>query len=266
MGRTNGIIGGITGKVGTMVFYYRNGQYVAREYIAKPTNPKTAGQNIQRLKMVLAGRLTKIVPDAALEGFNGTKSDRRSAFNSGVLLNSTVANGSASIPFGSVLFSEGTLGVANGHSVSAGTSTSQNRVVRIATAPGSSVPAGYGERYVVLALNTQTSVFDYAETGLLLQPSGSEAVTTNVYFRIFSTSGAVPYIGLVYVVPFVVTAEGAGGSGRYSYLGTDEGTIVVDELTGESMGRPSEFGQSVFVGSVELPAPSQTTGQTTGQG
>ena len=189
-----------------MVFYYRNGQYVAREYIAKPTNPKSAAQNVQRLKMVLAGRLTKIVPDAALEGFNGTKQDRRSAFNSGVLLNSSVTGGSASIPFGGVLFSEGTLGVANGHSVSAGASSSQNRIVRIATAPGATVPAGYGERYVVLALNTETSVFDYAMTGLIQQPTGSEAVTTNVYFRIFSTAGAVPYIGLVYVVPFVVTA------------------------------------------------------------
>lgn len=256
MASTNGIIGGITGKLGNAVFYYRNGKYVAREYIAKPSNPKSLAQSVQRLKMALAGRLTKIVPDAAVEGFGGSKTDRRSAFNQNVLLNTTVADGTASIPFGSVLFSEGTLGVHNGHSVSAGTTTVQSRSLRIATAAGTEVPLTYGERYVALALNKSTSVFDYAETGLLTQPSGSETTQTSVFFRIFNRD--TDYIGLVYVVPFVLSTEVMPGSGRYSWIGTDEGTIVVDELTGETLGRPGLFGQSVFVGSIELPAPAQT--------
>lgn len=257
MASTNGIIGGITGKLGNAVFFYRNGKYVAREYISKPSNPKSTAQQVQRLKMALTGRLTKIIPDGAIEGFNGSKTDRRSLFNQNVLWNTAVSGGSASIAFQNVLFSEGTLGVLNGHSLSLGTTTSQSRSLRIATAPGPNVPSTYGERYVVLALNTETSVFDYAETGLLQQPTGSEAVNTNVIFRIFNTT--TEYLGLVYVVPFEMEMTNARGSGRYSYLGTEEGTIVVDEITGETLGRPGVFGQSVFIGSIVMPVPSQQT-------
>lgn len=260
MARTNGLTGGVTGKVGNWVFYYRNGQYVARQYVPHPSNPKTAGQNVQRLKMVLAGKLTKIVPDAALEGFMGTKGERRSAFNSNVLLNSSVENGQASIMYQAVVFSEGTLGVQNGHTAAAGSSSVNQRALTITTSHGQAedpLPEGYGERYVVLCMNAETSVFDYGVTGLLTMPAAGEtSASTSVVVRIGDKVGE--YIALIYVVPFIAVSGSGGGVTRFSYLGTADGTIVVDELTGESLGRPEMFGQSVFIRSLSLPAPQQS--------
>lgn len=259
MGKAVGMIGGISGKVGNVVYYYRNGVQVARVYVPNPGNPKSAGQTAQRLRMALTGRLSKIVPDAAIEGFDGSKTERRSKFNSNVLLNSAVENGRASILFQGMVFSEGTLGVQNGHTASAGSSSLNQRALTITTTHGQSeapLPEGYGERYVVLCMNTETSLFDYGVTGLLTMPAAGETSASNsVVVRIGDKVGE--YLALIYVVPFIARGESGGGVTRYSYLGTEDGTIVVDELTGESLGRPELFGQSVFIRSLSLPAPQQ---------
>lgn len=260
MGKAVGLIGGISGKVGNVVYYYRNGVQVARVYVPNPGNPKSQGQTAQRLKMALAGRLSKVVPDAAIEGFDGSKSERRSSFTSNVLLNSTVENGRASILYQSMLFSEGSLAVLNGHTARAGSSTEFRRSLTIATTHGATeepLPDGYGERYVVLCLNMQTSVFDYGVTGLLTMPTeAGVAADTSMNIRVGDQTS--DYLALIYVIPFIARGSEVGGETRYSYLGTSDGTIVVDDLTGESFGRPEIFGQSVFIRSLSLPLPQQS--------
>lgn len=256
MGTINGVIGGITGKVGNMVFFYRNGKYVSREYIPNPSNPQTARQSGQRLKMALSGRLSKVVPYAAIEGFVGSRTDRRSRFLSNLLLGTTVSGGKAAIADGDIVFSEGTMPVLCSHSVSVGTASTFTRYVNIGTTLASSdIPEGYGERYVILFLDTTGSLFDYCLTGLVNVPrTEGSSTTTSVALKVGAES--LSYAALVYVYPFAL-AEGFRGRFRSSYLGTEEGTVVVDLESGESVVGALRYGRSQFLGRLEVVPPSQ---------
>ena len=265
MGKSKpGLFTPVTGKVGGVVFYYRNGRQVQRIWV-KPTNPKTKGQSDARLRMVLAGKLSSVVPFDALEGFGGSKSDRRSRFNSTVMRNADVEAGSVSIPFGKIMFSEGTLGVSTRHSAQAGEQgTGLRRVVlRCAIPPSGSLPEGYGERYVVMLLNNATSAYDYCQSGLMNMPSGEEFVDTVVEFRGVGDVTST-YTALFFVYPFLSVAD--TGSGSFSYIGTGDGTVVVDLGTGERIGAPQVYGSSLFVRSVELVPPTPTTMGAAGGG
>ena len=254
----------MSGKVGNVVYYTRNGEQLMRVYVKKPSDPKSQAQTNQRLKVVLAGRLSKIVPYEAIEGFVGPKSVRRSSFLRNVTLGASVAQQVASIAFGDIVFSEGSLPVVMGHSVSAGSGqTAAQRSVTIQTGYSAqdTVPTGYGERYVVLWLNQATSQFDYAVTGLMTLPESSGAtVNTVVSCRVGDLTAT--YTAVVYVYPFLARAEGSTGSGRYSFIGVEDGTVVVDLVTGESLGRPEVFGGSVFVRSLEVAPPAQAKEET----
>lgn len=48
MGKTNGLVGGVTGKIGNIVGYYRRGKYLARAYNPNTTNTNTKLQKTQR--------------------------------------------------------------------------------------------------------------------------------------------------------------------------------------------------------------------------
>lgn len=48
MGKTNGLVGGVTGKIGNIVGYYRRGKYLARAYNPNTTNTNTKLQETQR--------------------------------------------------------------------------------------------------------------------------------------------------------------------------------------------------------------------------
>ena len=257
MGTINGVVGGITGKVGGMVFYYRNGKYVAREYIASPSNPKSSRQVEQRLKLALAGRLSKVVPYEALEGFGGSRPDRRSRFLSGVMAGASVSGGSALIDDGLLSFSDGALPLLCSHTVRADSSTAYTRSLDIVSSlvEGVEYPSGYGERYVVLFLDGYGSQYDYCLTGLLNAPTVvGTPVVTNVLLKVAEGSGA--YSALVYVYPFAVSDELRGGRFRVSFLGSGDGTVLVDLDTGEEFGRPDVFGKSQFIANVALDAPS----------
>lgn len=260
MARTNGLTGGITGKVGSMVFYYRDGKYIARQYIPNPSNPKSVRQVIQRLKFSLAGKLSSIVPYAAIEGMGGgSKTGRRSAFMKNVLLNSTVTDGVASILFKNVVFSEGSLALATEHVVSVGTPSTYNRFINILTrhlSTSDALAEGYGERYVVLLLNTSTSQFDYAVTGLLEMPVSTVGETTEVTTTVSIAVGdrTAVYKAIVYVYPFIAGSGRKSGL-RTSYLGTESGTIVVNEDTGEELGSPEVFGRSDEIRDVDVNPP-----------
>lgn len=261
MGKSKpGLFTPVSGKIGGVVYYYRNGKQRQR-ILVTPSNPKSASQTATRLKFALSGRINGIVPAEALEGMSGeNKIRRRSAFTSNLILNSTVVGSRASIDFNNVVFSEGSLGVLNGHTVAAAASLTTRRSLTVTVNHGTSepeLPDGYGERYVVLCVNTETSQFDYCETGLLNMPeSVGGSATTTVSVRIGDKVGE--YLGLVYVVPFMARAEcGSTSSSRYSYIGTEDGTLVVDMVTGETVGRPEVFGLSQYINSVTLLPPTQ---------
>lgn len=255
MARTNGLTGGITGKVGSMVFYYRDGKYIARQYVPNIANPKSERQVAQRLKMALAGRLSSVVPYGALEGYEGSRTQRRSAFMRSVLLASTVSEGRASIAAPDIVFSEGSMSELKRHQVTGSADVSIRSVTfTLSDDLGHPVvPEGYGERYVVLFMNTETSVFDYCVTGLLNIPADGETATTVASVRVGTTTG-VSYVWFAYSYPYLTGSS--DGRMRTSFLGVEGETVVVDLLTGETLGSPVEFGRSVFLGSGTIQPPA----------
>lgn len=255
MGKSVGFIGPISGKIGTIVFYYRDGKQNQRVYVPNPNNPKSAAQQATRLKLSLAGKLSSIVPAEALEGMpGGSRTQRRSRFLKDVIGMASVSDGKAMIAEEDILFSEGALGVLPGHSVAAGTSAVGRRSVNITThmLSGTVVPEGYGERYVVLMLNGITSQFDYAETGVIDIPEAGASTTTLVNVRVGDQTS--PYTALVYVYPYESPGAG-GGRFRVSDLGTGDGTVFVDSETGELVSSGLVYGRSILVGRVDIQPP-----------
>lgn len=78
------LIGGVfskgSGRLGGHVLAVSNGQQIVREYQPNVANPRTSLQKAQRAKVVLAGKLSQITPDAVIIGLAENKRDRRSEY------------------------------------------------------------------------------------------------------------------------------------------------------------------------------------------
>lgn len=53
MAKTNGLVGGVTGKIGNVIGYYRRGKYLARAYNPHTTNVRSKLQRFQRLRWTM---------------------------------------------------------------------------------------------------------------------------------------------------------------------------------------------------------------------
>lgn len=91
MGKINSTFS-FTGKVGEAVgMKGMNGEtYVRKNFI--PANPKTTSQVDQRVKMSLAGMLSKITPSSLIVGLGSSKRNRRSMFTSNIARNAEVTS------------------------------------------------------------------------------------------------------------------------------------------------------------------------------
>lgn len=89
MGKIEGIFQ-FTGKTGQVVgMKGKNGQNYSRVHVT-PNNPKTTAQNIARLKMSLAGQMSKLTDADIIVGMNGAgKVEKRSAFVRNIVRNAT---------------------------------------------------------------------------------------------------------------------------------------------------------------------------------
>lgn len=101
------------GKLGNIVgIRGKNGKTHVRLFV-KPSNPQTEKQIKARVRMTIAGQLSKITPASALVGFKGSKSERRTKFMRNIILNSSAdinpggGGYHATLPPTSLKFSEG---------------------------------------------------------------------------------------------------------------------------------------------------------------
>lgn len=79
-----GALGVRRGKVGAEVYSVTGGIQIVKQYQPIVANPNTEGQQIQRLKMMVVGKLSKAVTPEMLTGL-GTRFKARSIFNAGML-------------------------------------------------------------------------------------------------------------------------------------------------------------------------------------
>lgn len=116
MGKIEGIFQ-FTGKVGQVVgMKGRDGRNYSR-IMLKPVNPKTTGQTDQRVKMSLAGLMSKLTPASLIVGMASDKRTRRERFTANIARNAVVTTiddqRAAKIDPALVLFSDGAAAQVN---------------------------------------------------------------------------------------------------------------------------------------------------------
>lgn len=87
---TGGVFSKGSGRLGGHVLAVSNGQQIVREYQPNVANPRTSLQKAQRAKVVLAGKLSQITPDAVIIGLAENKRDRRSEYTRTIIKNARV--------------------------------------------------------------------------------------------------------------------------------------------------------------------------------
>lgn len=98
------MVGKFRGKVGAMVFRTEAGiGQIASEYNPNPKNPRTLAQTRQRVKMSLAGMISKNIPANLLVGLDSNGRTARSMFVSNILKSATLEAGATAGSFKAVL-------------------------------------------------------------------------------------------------------------------------------------------------------------------
>ena len=251
MGKFVGFIGTIRGRVGTTVFSKgENGVSYGRSYQPNVANPKTEGQQIQRAKMNLVGRMSQVTPKELLVTMAGASArKRRSAFNSYLLGAATVDTSTltgivAKIAPEDVVFSEGSevlRAVLGSVSVVA---TSVTVPLTLADAADADV---YGERIIVAIIDPSDkagySMLRYKD--LIFENTTQQNVVINFPVGITPDS-----LVCVYRVPFGINAD-------YVRMGyqtiSNDGTDIIAKLLkkGDAV---RGFGRSVLASSTVFTA------------
>lgn len=230
-----------TGKLGQVVGMKgdNGGNYVRERVI--PANPKTASQNAQRLKMSLAGKLSKEVPQTLLYGMAATPRKRRPAFVSNIVKTAVISTENekirARISPEDVVFSTGDLKV-------------------LSNAPTASITSN------VLSVEIDRQVFDdnvaAVEIAVMCYDTNHEfigciALVSNTEQRVATTTlpantGAVD----VYYIP-VVRAEGVTYVDYAAALQevTTTNVLVIEALAMLSERGSVNFAKSLYLGNYQ---------------
>lgn len=70
MGKTNGLVGGVTGKMGNLIGYYRRGKYLVRAYNPNTTNVRSRLQQRQRARWIVLMDIMRPVLNTLRTGFH----------------------------------------------------------------------------------------------------------------------------------------------------------------------------------------------------
>jgi hypothetical protein len=70
MGKTNGLVGGVTGKMGNLIGYYRRGNYLVRAYNPHTTNVRSRLQQRQRARWIALMNLLRPAIKTLRVGFH----------------------------------------------------------------------------------------------------------------------------------------------------------------------------------------------------
>ena len=236
------------GKLGGDVFAVRDGQQIIRAYQPVVNNPKTSSQQIQRAKGNLIGRVSQIMPAAAIIGLNGTsKTARRSRFLQLALRNATAGYAAGStteivskLEPNDLILSEGALNPIV--SVTSASAAASGMVVTLSTYAESTplVPSS-GVLLVAVFLGTDGI---YESVSYLSTPA-PEAATPSTVTIVHSREGG--YTANLYIIPYS-TIDGRS-------LATVTGELYGDDadytavLRNNPAALPLSFGRSQFVNS-----------------
>ena len=247
MAKVVGLVGSARGKIGNIVYAVTNGIQTARVYQPVVTNPKTAGQNMQRAKGNLAGRISSFVPRTAIKGLGINNRIRRGELLRNILKNADAryVDGvyEAKINPALVLFSKGavTLPVT----LSSITATSHSvAVVLSGVADTIITPEVYASRLVrLVAMVYEQSTNDLVEisTKLATMPTQGSTATTNM-----AIAHAGGYDVFVYAIP-MTTEDGSAATIDTSVVSLDDDEIAASlSVNGNAV--VFAYGKSVYIG------------------
>lgn len=254
MAKIYGINGKITGKVGNTVFAIDGGIQVARQYNPIVANPRTEGQQNQRLKVNLAGQMSKGIISSAIEGLNGNRRQRRSALLSN-LIKEVVTNQETADGFKTVFdaakmrLSSGVKGLSFNASFVIGSSTVLGmRQIQVAFTPGEAdaeLPKGERVRIVVIGA---PEIMDTGIGGVVsavadVVTTGGKTQGVNIDVRAGVQDG--PYVYAVYAIPLTLVNEAVLSAG-YVY-GMSAGHYFVLP-TSMMTGGAYEYGATHYLG------------------
>lgn len=243
MGKLVGLVGTISGKIGTMVYSKgKGGITYGRAYQPQVANPKTIGQTNQRVKMNLVGRMSQVTPAQVLVSLGEDKRECRSEFNRLLLSVATVEN-SGSTPIAKiapedVVFSKG--GQVLEANVSTPAVVTANAVTIGLTLGSSDLAGKYGERVIVAIIDPS----DKAGYSIIRY---TEVVFDNTTEQTVAISSGAPIASgsmvCVYRVPFMLNNEGM--SMRSQSIANNGTDIIAKVLL--SSGLVKSWGNSVLV-------------------
>lgn len=244
MAKFVGLIGTISGRVGTTVFTKgEKGLSYGRSYQPQVYNPKTTGQVDQRAKMNLIGRMSQVTPKSLLIGMNGENNrQRRSAFNRNLLYVATIDRSSpssiiAKVAPEDVVFSEG---VEVLHATASSPVVTANSVSLNLTLTDSSLAGAYGER-VVAAIIDPSNKAGYSSV-IYLDKALDSTSAMPVSFALPQTLADGSMVA-VYRIPYVLTSEAA----RYrANTMANDGVDIIADLLKSSAANVRGFGRSVL--------------------
>ncbi len=244
MGKIAGISGTIRGKIGMNVYSKgENGVSYARQYQPQVFNPKTIGQQDQRAKMNLVGRMSQVTPKTLLVGMNGGNNrQRRSDFNKHLLEVAVIDRSApdtviAKIAPEDIVFSRGAEGIAASAGVAAITA---NSVSIPLTLNDSTLAGKYGERVIVAIIdpNDKAGYSSVLYRDVVLDNITPVTVTINI-----GSNMADETLVAIYRVPFVLSAEGVAL--RTETLSNDGVDITANMLV-DSASYVRGYGNSLF--------------------
>ena len=247
MAKSVGLVGTLRGKAGNYVYAKgENGSTIVRAYQPQVSNPNTDAQILQRAKLNLAGRLSKITPKGVIIGMDGaTNRQRRSRYNA-LITKSAVASvsggqGSASITDAQLKFSEGmAMNYGYGTEITEGktTVTGINHVI-VNRSCYVEAQGHYAEKLIAVVVDANGAMykrinsadinFNAAATAQANIPVGELAVgdKVNVYavpVNMDEAVAGVDYLGLNgksgYSGPFRIINNTRGAMGDSALIGT----------------------------------------------
>lgn len=242
MGKLVGLVGTISGKIGTMVYSKgKGGITYGRAYQPQVNNPKTLGQTYQRVKMNLVGRMSQVTPAELLVALGSDKRECRSEFNRMLLAVASVEN-SGSAPIAkvapeNVVFSKGVQALEA--VVSTPAVVTANAVTLGLTLADSSLAERYGERIIV-------AIIDPSDKAGYSSIRYKEVVLANTQEQAVAIATGDPIadgsLVCIYRVPFLLNNEGM--TMRTQTLANDGKDIIAKVLL--SNGLVKSWGNSVL--------------------
>lgn len=243
MGKSSGLIGALTGKVGNVVFYKGDkGQTYERAYVPQKSNPRTPAQLVQRAKMNLAGQISALVPREILTLGLPSARNNRAEFNRSIigLIDVDTTNAGvfeARINPARIVFSKGseTLHATVRDELLSSTSFSMDL-----TLGDASLANKYGERIICLvtSVKNRAGIAAVVYEDVILTGISAESVAVQMPFELADGDMLT-----VHRVPFVLTDEGKGMYTSRVWNNTTEAVAELQKTSAAFRGFGASYNQ-----------------------